>query len=293
MAGKNYTRVDLNELESRLEESIMKKLSCKYEAIETENKKLSRENSNLKEINFALMKKIDKLLAAIGDDGSVPPPPPCLNEGESLNYVHPDLETSATLILSDSIFRHIGSSCPKVAGSKGPVIDDFTLDDTNNMHAVHKVVVPGARAGRLWEEAVRVQKEGHRFSDVIVCAGANYSRTHTTHSTVEELQEFLLAVSDLFPDARVGWSLILPQFDCTPPVFDAVMAGIRRVNEEMVDFCIVNNIGILFTPEYSLYQNDYNTVRKLFAYDGLHLNKAGIDIMSAAVNEYIFALYKY
>ena len=164
----------------------------------------------------------------------------------------------------------------------------------NNFHKIHKVVVPSARAARLWEEAVRVSNENHTFSDVIVCVGANYTQSLTPVIAIKETQELLIAISELFPNARIAWSLTLPQFDRPRlPVFGAVLTGIRYANDVMADFCVGNGFSIIFTPEFSLFEHDFASVRNLFAHDGVHLNKSGIEAMSAAIREYIFDIYMY
>ncbi len=220
-----YARIDLDDLDSKLSSL----LDSKLKPLEMENKKLSNANALLKEVNQQLVTRIDKILSVLGTTNAVDvstttapsTAPPDVEEITPPH--HNDLETTAcqgsqTLIISDSIMRHVGSSCPKKPGDSAPVIDTFNIAS----HRVHKVVVPGARCDRLWSEAVKASHDHPDVQHVIVCVGANYPHLYSPKHTSREIQNMLTAIADLFPNARVACSLILPQFRRNP-----VISGLR------------------------------------------------------------------
>ena len=284
----------MEEIDDRIDNII----NSRIKPLEAENEKLSNENVNLREVNQQLICKLNKLISSLAphDVASADPSPLSSSAAEPEGVAtehHDDLELtdmkqgSKTLLLSDSIMRHVGSSCPKHPGHHGPVIDNFHLDDVMKFHEFHKVVVPGARADRLWSEAVRVSHSHPDFTNVIVCVGANYTQQFSREHAIRDIQDLLSAISQLFPNARVAWTLTLPQFTQGRPV----IAGIRHVNDVIMEYCMDNDFDIIFTPEFSLFLNDYNFVRHLFAVDGIHLNRSGIEIMTSAICEYMFNHY--
>ncbi len=277
------TRSDMEELDSR----FSKMMETMLQPMREDNQRLSRENKMLREVNNQLLNRIDKLLTASASPAQHDTAELCHTTSSHNELHHDDFgdiqhQGNETLILSDSILRHVGSSCPKKPGFAGPVLDSFCLDPATEYHHVHKVVVPGARCSRLWPEAVKASIEHPNCSNIIVCVGANYTQMFTPSQAVREIEEFLTAVSELFPDARVAWTVTLPQFDHGP-----VLGGIRYANDAIFDFCIENDIDIIYAPEFSLYANEVNSVRKLFAIDGIHMNKAGITAMTNVIRDYI------
>ena len=77
---------------------------------------------------------------------------------------------------------------------------------------------------------------------------------------------------------KFAWSVMLPQ--------PGKIYGIRYVNELVSAFCHENNFDLLWTNEYSVSINGPDSVRSLFARDGVHLNRGGIAIMSKTVNTF-------
>ena len=314
--------MNIDDLENRfeqIEKNIISKLSAqydaKYSALTDENAKLSRENEQLRSVNDKLLARIDELLQKFAEK---PPPTPSAasshdtlpsddSDNDSIYIGDSDSDpdddplpisegSSRTLILSDSVFRHVGSSCPKVAGFRGPIVDNFTLDEVRRDHQVKKIVVPGARTSRLWEEAARAAADpDNNFDNIIVCVGANYTHSgHTPNFALHEIQELLTELGNLYPEARISWSLILPQFHShSEQHYRSLLQCIRYVNDEMTDFCDDNGFSVLYVPEFSLFLNDYKYVRNQFAQDGVHLNNWGIKAMTAAVREHILSIYMY
>ena len=275
--------MDLDELEARIASIVASKLEP-----------LQSANDKLKEVNNQLLSKLNQLLSASSPDIIVATHPPISAE-ESTNPYHEqnyqdyelvENQGSQTLVLSDSILRHIGSSCPKKPGDQGPVYDEFHLDAAKQ-HRVRKIIVPGARCDRLWSEAVIAARDLPDINNVIVCVGANYPNTCTPDFACNEIQDFLSAISSLFPNAQVAWTLTLPQFNRN------ILRGIRYVNDSLIKFCELNVIDMIASPEFSLYTNNFNSVRSLFAHDGVHLNKEGINIMESAITNYLFGIYMY
>ena len=134
---------------------------------------------------------------------------------------------------------------------------------------------------------VRVLCQHPEFTNVIVWVGGNYTQQFSRDYAISDIQGLLSALSKLFPNARVAWTLTLPQFAHGRPV----LAGIRHVNDAVMNYCWDNAIDVIYTPEFSLYMNDHSFVRQLFAADGTHLNRSGIQIMTSAIREYMFNLY--
>ena len=256
---------------------------------------LQKENDSLREINGQLIERISDLISAIEKNGSLPTAvssdepdePDALNDvpTTAVSSSPPEsfLTKSHTLILSDSIFRHVLTSCPKQPGNRAPIIDKFSLDSKGD-HTVYKIIVPGADAARLWEAASSIP-DRHSFSNVIVSVGANHTNAQPPDIASYEIEEFLDAITKLFPTAQVAWSVLLPQPGKLP--------GIRHLNNYVSSFCHENNIELIWAQEFSVIINGPEHVRSLFARDGVHLNRKGIELMTAAVKHYIFSHYKY
>jgi hypothetical protein len=280
---KRMISVDMDELEARIASIVASKLEP-----------LQTANDNLKEINSQLLDKLNNLLPARSHEPIAATDPPISTEQSPTPYHDHDYQDfelavnqgSQTLILSDSILRHIGSSCPKKPGDQGPVYDNFHLDAAKQHH-VHKIVIPGARCDRLWSEAVLASRDLPDINNIIVSVGANYPNSCTPAFACNEIQDFLSAIARLFPNAQVAWTLTLPQFNRDN------LRGIRYLNDQLIKFCELNVIDMIASPEFSLFANNYNSVRSLFAHDGVHLNKEGIKIMESAITNYLFSIYMY
>ena len=103
---------------------------------------------------------------------------------------------------------------PKDPSIKGPFYSTFTLGSTS----IIKCMIPGARVGRLWEEAVALAIK-HTFGEIIVNVGANYipslqSRHRYWYFPAslvvgEEIKSLLNALADLF-NTDITFSAIPP-----------------------------------------------------------------------------------
>ena len=99
------------------------------------------------------------------------------------------------------------SSCPKKTGQVAPITDNLEIGG----HSVRKVIVPGACAPRLFAEAASIPASDRiAFTNVIVCVGANYPNVTSKEVAADELIDFLSALGELFPEAQIAWSVILP-----------------------------------------------------------------------------------
>ena len=267
-----------------LDERILSKITPLQEDVN----RLIQENNSLRETNNQLIQRLSALISTLEKNQQASP--------VDDSYVVASAETTSepvelsiesksnTLILSDSIFRHVLSSCPKQPGQRAPIVEKLELDNKGH-HSVQKIIVPGARADRLWSEAASLPLSVRQaFTNVIVSVGANHTE-HSPDEAAADIQDFLQALPSLFPSALFAWSVMLPQ--------PGKIYGIRYVNELVSAFCHENNFDLLWTNEYSVRLNGPDSVRSLFARDGVHLNRGGIAIMSKTVKQYIFSLYKY
>ena len=100
-----------------------------------------------------------------------------------------------------------------------------------------------------------------------------------------DIIDFIDALTDFFPTEQIAWSFILPQ--------PGILHGIRIVNNAVSTYCDDNNIDLIWAKDLSVFANGLTTARSLFAHDGVHLNRKGIDIMSNTIKDYIFSIYKY
>ena len=273
---------------AQLDERLNAILTLKLAPLEEENAKLRAENAALRDTNVLLIKKIDKLISIIEKSEPVEIVPPQLSQLPSVAPESPPSDelapnlSSTTLILSDSIYRHVLSSCPKVPGKKSAITDNITIGS----HKIRKIIVPGACADRLWAEACAIPaSDRNSITNLVISVGANYVDATSKENASDEITAFLAALGDLFPYAQLAWSVILPQ--------PHQMTGIRYVNHNVAEYCHDNNIDLIWNGNFSVTENDGRYVRNLFTHDGVHLNRKGIDILTKTVREYLLSLYKY
>ena len=274
---------------AQLDERIQSML----QPLQEENAKLLEVNSSLRETNTLFIEKLHTLITHFETLKSGPAPAAPAEEVEAIPTTPPAIPSaipeetfevsSNILVLSDSIYRHILSSCPKQPGLHAPIVDKFDLDRKGH-HKIHKIIIPGACTGRLWEEAASIT-DRHSYTNVIVSAGANHAHAQSKEDAADDISDLLLALADLFPNAQIAWSVMLPQPGKVP--------GIRYVNDIVTSICHDNNIHLIWAMDFSILINGPKHVRSLFAMDGIHLNRKGIEIMTEAVRNYIFTLYKY
>jgi len=253
------------------------------------NSKIIAENQNLREVNNKLMARIDELMKKRESHDSPvvpvspatpPPPPPPPSDDTFYDPYEATSDQRMVLILSDSIFRHVGVECsvekrspPDLLSrwrrSSGPkaIIKDFLVNDAV---PVRKVVVPGARCDRIILEASLIAQQGHHhFREVIVHVGANYVSSHRALAAKEEIQQCLLSIQHLFPDAGVTYSVILPQY-VDDKSDNATNLTINKLNDLIEDFCVDNGLNAFGVDAFSGYS------RRLLTRGGIHLNRGGI-----------------
>ena len=263
---------------------------------------LIEEIRSLRETNKLLLSRIDELLKTIKSIPTIHVPNVTVLEEPVTASDDPDNRSELThprsnyeeadpggiLILSDSIFRHVGVSSPKpTKGREGPIIKDFTIGAST---PVTKVVVPGATCPRLFSEAVGISKQ-NQFSRVILHVGANYIRNRVNpERAINEICDLLDSLSGLFPSAIICFSLVLPQFRGWQLHAPAVIA---RINNGLMDFCCEQGYDIFSVNAFFFNENNLRSVQNLLARDGCHLNKHGIDAFSEALDTFVKYSLKY
>ena len=163
--------IELNSLKSKYEAKCSELDSIQTSNIET-NKKLNaildkldcviKENESLKK-RISFLEKASEPAPSQPPVPSPPPPPP-----SNSNKKQYDL-----LVLSDSIFRHVGGDCPKSNSQKGALITEVEIyHSRNDKSSFLRAVVTGARSTRLYAEALLLLNE-YKFKEIIVHVGTN------------------------------------------------------------------------------------------------------------------------
>ena len=285
------------ELLENIESIIEKKFNDKFDQLSVEINELKQTNGNLININKALIEQNQALrasLTAVGNgiaivaaaDGS---DAAGCDEADA-DYVSPPVDVlpriyKDVLILSDSIYRHVGSECPKANYPKLPAIySDFELGSIS----ILKVVCPGARCDRLFSEAALLHRT-HEFGQVIIHVGSNYvprvgdGPPYPSPSDIaSEITDFLTAVEQLLR-AGVTFSCILPRRDLS------VVDFINSVMSLVCDFW--HGLDFVWCPLFRRYRGRLNL--SLLAHDGVHLSRKGAEALYYKVAEHIKYLYKY
>ena len=269
---------------------------------------LRDQNKNISEQLKACLEKLDSLIAentvmktrlsALETGPVLPPatpllvatpPPPTFRQHYNV------------LILSDSIYRHVGCEMPKIFN---PATRTRAL--TKDVHVLHshaphistpdilvkKIVVPGARAARLWSEASLISRT-HTFDEVIVHCGTNYLNDPTADDNfiTEELRSLIRGLQDLLT-CQVTFSPILPR--CTP---DEQTPDRRRVPlsaDSRLQLLRTNFLNLtLATTTQQLPCPDFNTLsyKHLLAKDGVHLSNQGRVAIENTVMDHITTRY--
>ena len=265
---------------------------------------------------------IQNLLAS-----SLPPPPePALPptpipeyyfEGDEKIAVTPENTTHYdVLLLSDSIFRHVGQEMPKelpphlsvkwmkhinihmaatlstdIPIRAGPLSVSQAVAGCPAVPnlKVKKVVVPGARCPRLFTEALILSKK-FSFSEVIVHVGTNYLTVPgcSDSEIAEEVMSLLKSLSDMFR-CQITFSPILPR--CSEDEQgDHRRDPITAETCELIDR--IDSINRQINWPYYILCNKFlepgdSRFKHLLAKDGVHLNGNGIGAMEKALFEYI------
>ena len=161
-------------LDERLNERLEAILATKLSPIQEENARLVEENASLRYDNSQLVDRITELISALEILGPVPNEAPVITTSTSPadDLISSDEPiNSNTLIISDSIYRHVLSSCPKHPGQAAAITDNVVI----GCHTIRKIDIPGACAARLWAEASSISaSDRNQFPNVIICVGDNY-----------------------------------------------------------------------------------------------------------------------
>ena len=268
------------ELLNKIENLVEEKFNAKFDQLSAELSEVKRTNGHLIELNKSLIALNKQLRASSDEDGSNPSavfaadeiPTPAVDAppGQPNRRQFADV-----LILSDSIFRHVVSECPKEQDNKKsliPVISNFSIGSAT----IIKAVCPGARCENLLSAAARLSTS-HSFDHVIVSVGANYfsaSRNGrvapSPADTAGDIQNFLVAIGDLF-DARVTFSAILPQGDIR------LIDDINYINTSISAFC--EEYGLNFLQCLRFKRRYGKLDLSLLARDGVHLSRSGTEFL--------------
>ena len=311
MPDNKPPKLSLQEQLNAMETSLFAKLKAATDEhikkLTETNAALSKDNAELREVNKMLMTRVDELLVTIKN--SLPPPAPSqptpaeteANEtnpvdDEDMEDFYEELDDTLdnVLILSDSIWRHVGVDCPRVTYNldrekpkgRAPIIKDFSMGSRK----ITKVVIPGAQVDRLWHEAVRLANEGLTYGEVILHCGTNYFRSRIPLAEGElDIRQCMLALAEVFPEARITYSKTLPRFDEEEEedAF-AVNSDIDKLNRNMTSFCRWNDFGV-FSVE-SFYHDNCD---RLYARDNVHLGRPGIRAFFVALHAYLNYGFKY
>ena len=144
------------------------------------------------------------------------------------------------LVISISIYRHIGVACPKK--KKDPKLPSWAKPSIHTIFTmegkkVKKVVVPGARCPRLLSEVASISQE-HSFNEVIVHVGTNYMYTgDPPDETADEIANFLHALANMMPSAKITFSQILPRILGEGAEIRDSLNTIQRTNGLVHDAC--------------------------------------------------------
>lgn len=188
------------------------------------------------------------------------------------------------LILSDSIYRHVGTECPKDYTKKEHcIISDFTIGNSS----VLKVVCPGASCDTLLSKAAQLHSayrlgSVYRFGLVVVHVGANYTDSSLSPYEISCEINGLLDELDALFQCKVTFSCILPQMDTS------TLAGINFTNSLVDKFCMDRGYGLL---QCNAFMRDARA--SLLARDGLHLSRSGVKALFASVALHIKYNFKY
>ena len=245
----------------------------------------------LREQNNLLSGRIETLEILLTGDNSARSPltSPSTPPSQPAETPSPPKEKYNALIISDSIFRHVGADCPKKVGVKRALERDIPLRLSKSLPLlkVKKVVIPGARCARLFDEASRLSQR-YEFEEVVVHVGTNYINDEDCEPMpiFEEIQQFLGALKGAFK-SRITFSPILPrvlreeqEYDQRyEPLSELTLQTIelcRIINHEVHLFCESNSIGSMICPAFIMDAFDPYPDKSLLSRDGVHLSRKGI-----------------
>ncbi len=269
------------------DEKLNKKFDDKFTAVVND---LKRTNSQLLKINAALIER-NKQLRNENDrtsdsDDSDGYTEDLNNTPDGLvktpvvpaNHFAPALKDFYdVLILSDSIYRHVGTECPRTSPSPLPFSSEFTVGNVS----VRKVVCPGARCVKLMSTAAELNLD-HRFGHVILHVCANYFRDRVPpHEISAEINDLMDSIGALFK-CGISFSCVLPQVDM------GLIDAINSANRDVALFCQVRGYGFLQCMEFARRADR----PFLLARDGIHLSRKGAGAMFRCLSEHIIFEHK-
>ena len=281
------------------------KFTAKIDALSHEIASLKEANDNLMSVNAAIMKENKELKENMIINAQLQSP---TDEPAAPSTSVPDTANAAAatpkkyvdvLILSDSIFRHVGSICPKklvrmdirrrklFEGMEPPVEiirDNFEIGNT----AIKKVVIPGARTDALLAEAASLHQE-FDFGEIILHVGANYvpscmrpgKKFVIVHpnDVIEEIKSLLNELAELFPYSEITYSVTLPQMDTS------FLEDINHINYRIALHCDATGYGVFCCEDFK--RVDGKLDEALFAKDGIHLGQNGIAAMTKSLVNHV------
>ena len=282
------------ELLTGIESVVERKFSEKIDQFSSEISNLKQTNSDLIKINKALIEQNKNLRAfsnvASGDnvefDAQATGAQPLDADKEmplpSDIRIHFDV-----LIVSDSIYRHVGIECPKENDLKNTsVISEFNVGSL----AIMKIVCPGARCDRLLSE-VAVFSSSHCFDHIIVHAGANYIPNPTKQRvtlppivTAGEICDFLDSMGNLF-ESRISFSCIIPQRNIE------VLNMANFINDRVSLHCSEYGYGLIQCLRFKRFKGRLDL--SIFARDGVHLSRIGVKALYDSVTSPLKYEHKY
>ena len=285
-------------------ELIMKTFTAKFAEITDQNTKVITENEALKNLNRELIARIKSLETKLTEiqsptkvsTESQPLPEQTVTEQTEICDIFGKAAASDkifdVLVISDSIYRHVGAACPKKkrdpklpSWAQPSIHTQFTMEGKT----VKKVVVPGARCPRLFSEVASIAQE-HSFSEVIVHVGTNYMYTgDQPDETADEIVNFLHALSNMMPSSKIPFSQVLPRILCEGPEIRETLNAIRRTNELVYDACHYHRHGFIEHVDFRPYRGRID--RNLLARDGCHLSFNGVAAIERSIREHLLIFH--
>ena len=172
-------------------------------------------------------------------------------------------EVINTLILSDSMMRHVAIDGPSVM----------------------KEVIPGAQCDQLFLKFLELE-EKYVFRDIVVCVGTNYlsDTSWYTEEIAYEICNFLTALNNRTPTStKVTFAQILPKRG----KYNAkhYLGKINEINGTVDEMLQQEEIGFL---DYNSY-GDIIPINcfDIICRDGTHLNRYGVQMVGWYINYHL------
>ena len=297
-------------LQSSLIETLFQKLCNEYDQ---RFELVLKENAELRESNRILTEKLDRFLEkpdappsvandADADDDSDDDDSSFVKDRfideSDVPYDYDEFtgdEGRNILILSDSMFRHVGVACPRDRRKarlnndfQPPIVAEFQLEKNA---FVKKIVIPGARAENLVRAgSSAAQHDPTVYDEVIFHAGTNYFSTQMpTHVVLGRIKQALLDLTLIYPESEITFSAIVPR--CGGDRESWENYEIAYLNDEIERYCHAKGFGFFSATAFRDYEN--RKIGHLYAKDGTHLGRLGIENMQLALRNYIKFTYFY